>query len=526
MEVPVWQAALAATKAAFEADLQARGFTHGKDGWWTGPVPAAISQTSSVNKPHRVLLPSDFPFSPPFVATTDPPARLTWHLSPDGVLCLFRASDDPGRPWETIDGLFDRVLAWYRNNLANWPDDPGDPDLERYFGGGSSDADFLVTFDREEHAVGTLGVERRGENWHHLHPEASNRKGRRRTSSLWGFGADLGVLDEPVWDWSTIRRRLSDSDDHALCELAGSRSGLLLLHYARAGSEGRRDAAIVLYVKRLPPTKAMHQGRVTVPAAPSTEPPMLTAVETADVSRHALTFRSGPDAERNGSRRVAIVGCGAVGSFTAELLARSSIGHLDLVDPQRLRPGNCVRHLADKRHVSKYKVTAVRDVLVATGLIAQDHVRVFNQRLDPELAFELLTTVDLVIDAAASASVTGLLRHLADQIGNVTFLKVALHREGAIVRVDRYGHGTPPDDQRPEHISAREGGVTTYREAGCGDPVSSTPPDAVVTAASVACRWAIDQMHSWRQQRLPASHVEVLTPQADEPYREVGAASR
>jgi molybdopterin/thiamine biosynthesis adenylyltransferase len=526
VEVPFWKDRLEGTRVAFESELRGSGFERDdgeEDRPWIGPIPVPISETYTVGKRHKVLLPEDFPFSAPLVATTSPPTKLTWHLNPGGTLCLFRSSDDPGRPWETVDGLFDRVTSWYRNRRAGWPHDPGDPDLERYF---ESKLDFLVTYDSSEHATGPLGVIERAEDWYQLEPGRDNRKSRRRGHSPWGFGADLGVLDDPIWNWPTLRKVLPGDQLDAFDSSVRSGPGLLLLHYGRSGTEGIRRAAMVLWVKPAATTKAKNVGRVTIPPQVSEVDPTLRALETADVSSEALRYRSGPNAVMLHERCVAIVGCGAIGSFIADLLARSGVGRLHLVDPQRLRPGNCVRHLADQSQVPKFKVDAVKHLLVGRGLIKQGNVTTAKERLRPEMAFEMLTSADLVIDAAADASATGVLRHIADQIGNVTFLKVALHRDGEVLRIDRYGQGTPSDSDRPEFVPAVDTARRSYREAGCGDPVSPTPPDAVTLAAATACRWAIDQMRPRRRRQLPDSYVQVLIPQPDDGYDIVGSAGR
>jgi molybdopterin/thiamine biosynthesis adenylyltransferase len=519
--VPFWRNRLAGTAAAFEAELENRGFTKHADGWMHGTVPIATPGGGTVEESVRIALTDSFPFTAPRVALPTAPEVLTWHLSPEGVLCLFRASDDPGRPWETVDGLFGRIAEWFDENSKGWPDDPGDPDLQRYFGLG---IEYLVTYDGAERAVGALTVEfANSKEWIHLIPNNQNRRRRRRDSTMWSYGVDIGVLAEPIWDWSTLRQALPKEHRDEIESLAMSETGVLLVHYARDGSEGVRRAAIALFMRPPKVQKAKQRGRVTTPPRlPENAEPSITVLEIADDTPAARWYRAGPDVEAMRSKHVAIIGCGAVGSFTADLLARSGVGELTLVDPERLTPGNCVRHLADRRHVPNKKVHAIRDILVAGELITADKVTAIDGRATAAIAAELLMNTHLVIDATANAAVSGLLRDIADQIGKVNFLKVSLHRDGALVRIDRYGEGTRVDNNRPEFIDAAPTAGASYREGGCGDPISPTPPAAVLHAASTASRFGLDALRPANQQQLPDSQVEVLVAQPDQPWHVIG----
>jgi molybdopterin/thiamine biosynthesis adenylyltransferase len=225
-------------------------------------------------------------------------------------------------------------------------------------------------------------------------------------------------------------------------------------------------------------------------------------------------LRAGPDAARLAKAKVAIIGCGAVGSFLADMLARSGAGVLVLVDPERLMPGNCVRHLAEPEYVPQFKVDAVKAILAASELPAT--VVPYRDQLNPDLAFLLFTECDLIIDAAADGGATGLLEHLAQVTGSV-FVKAALHRDGGILRVDRLGPGTARE--RPAPIPSLSTGRPAVREGGCGDPVSPAPPSAVLAAASAACRMVADTLQPARSRCLPDSMVEILIPQPHPPYQ-------
>jgi|GEM_PF-284279 len=60
---------------------------------------------------------------------------------------------------------------------------------------------------------------------------------------------------------------------------------------------------------------------------------------------------------------VTIIGLGTGGSMTANLLARSGVGHMRLVDFDRLEVHNIARHVCDMRDIGRYKTRALRDLL-------------------------------------------------------------------------------------------------------------------------------------------------------------------
>jgi molybdopterin/thiamine biosynthesis adenylyltransferase len=64
---------------------------------------------------------------------------------------------------------------------------------------------------------------------------------------------------------------------------------------------------------------------------------------------------------------IAIVGCGALGSFIAEALARSGVRRLLLIDRDIVEYGNLARHSLDGRHVGDTKATALAHRLASAN---------------------------------------------------------------------------------------------------------------------------------------------------------------
>jgi molybdopterin/thiamine biosynthesis adenylyltransferase len=501
VEVPRWRDELAGTRTAYVRELEARGFGHDSGNAWTGPITVPSAAGDEVRR-YKLVLPDDFPFSWPTVFFARPPGAYDWHLQPPGQLCLWRREDTRDRPWETVEGLFSRIRQWHERARDGWPGDEGDLDLDRYF---AADPGYpLVTYGDLSQLTGKrLSREHKANGWTHLVPSRMTSR-QRRQATKWAFGADLGMLERPVWDWETTLAAMRP-DERAevekLTRLNGP--GLLLIRYERTSTSGPQEAAAAL----------------SVTPKPDTAPELLSALTVAQDTPAARILRAGPDAPRLALSSAAIIGCGAVGSFLAEMLAMSGLGSLVLVDPERLMPGNCIRHLAGPELVPQFKVEAIKSILASRQL--QIPVETHRDRLTPDLAFRLLTRCDIVIDSAADGGATGLLEHLAAVTGKI-FIKAALHRDGGVLRVDRLGPGTA--SERPAPIpDLGDGGA--LREAGCGDPISPTPPSAVIAAASAACRMSVDTLQASRRRRLPDCIVEILIPQPDHPYDRVGILS-
>jgi tRNA A37 threonylcarbamoyladenosine dehydratase len=107
----------------------------------------------------------------------------------------------------------------------------------------------------------------------------------------------------------------------------------------------------------------------------------------------------GDDAmERLFRAHVMVIGCGGVGSFAAETLARSGVGHLSLVDFDKVCVTNTNRQLqAMKGTIGKSKVRVLGERLQLINPQAQVHAieRFYNAESSDEL---LASAPDLIID--------------------------------------------------------------------------------------------------------------------------------
>lgn len=113
--------------------------------------------------------------------------------------------------------------------------------------------------------------------------------------------------------------------------------------------------------------------------------------------------------QRLASSRVIIFGIGGVGSWTAEALVRSGVGHITLVDADRVSPSNINRQAeASVQTVGQVKVEAMRRQLLSYN--PDLDIAIYNKEYNAETADEFdLSAYDFVIDAIDSLSAKALL---------------------------------------------------------------------------------------------------------------------
>ena len=108
--------------------------------------------------------------------------------------------------------------------------------------------------------------------------------------------------------------------------------------------------------------------------------------------------------------KVAIIGCGSIGGGVASLLAKSGVGSLFIVDPERLVWSNIGRHVLGGDSVGEYKAEAL-----ASGIRGQlPHVRSVEARHQAweelgEDDLAKLAAMDLVVSATGSWPAEGML---------------------------------------------------------------------------------------------------------------------
>ena len=106
--------------------------------------------------------------------------------------------------------------------------------------------------------------------------------------------------------------------------------------------------------------------------------------------------------EKLASARVAVFGVGGVGGYATEALARAGVGHIDLIDSDKVALSNINRQIiATHQTVGQYKTEAARDRIATIN--PDCTVKCFNLFFDAESKENFtFSNYDYVIDAIDS----------------------------------------------------------------------------------------------------------------------------
>lgn len=112
--------------------------------------------------------------------------------------------------------------------------------------------------------------------------------------------------------------------------------------------------------------------------------------------------------------RVAIIGIGALGSMTAQILARSGIGSITLFDPDRVELHNLHRQFLfteEDVKLRRYKATAAEEHLRAGNSAVE--LIAFTESLTPQNALKVLADIDVIIDGTDNFETRFLINEIA-----------------------------------------------------------------------------------------------------------------
>ena len=321
---------------------------------------------------------------------------------------------------------------------------------------------------------------------------------RQRKDKRLAWVADIGAVERPLRTWDDVATALGARSDEIVRLISFGVIDLLLLRYSR----GRTNSVLALKV---------HWSAAGI---------RVTACESADMSAATRSLRAGPAAPKLAEVKVAVVGCGAIGSFAADLLFRAGVRQLTLRDGERLRPGNVVRHLAGAEQVGQAKTLAVLNCLARVDANVDGVKCIPQPLLYLDEAIALVRGHHVVLDATANARASSLLATAIDMVGPGlchAVVSACVQRDGDVLRVDRL-----PLRGAERYLPALPllDDAAHPRERGCGNPVSPTPPGAVIAAAELAHRVVIDE--ATRACSLPATITEVRRAQPEPPYDQVG----
>lgn len=142
-------------------------------------------------------------------------------------------------------------------------------------------------------------------------------------------------------------------------------------------------------------------------------------VPSREVMREALNIRHGEELQNKiSAARVAVCGLGGLGSNIAIALARAGVGHLHLIDFDRVDLTNLNRQQYAVGQLGQYKTDALRETLSLVSPycdVTCDTVRVTEETLP-----DLLKTEDYICEAfdraeAKAMLVSGVLEHFPEK---------------------------------------------------------------------------------------------------------------
>lgn len=142
-------------------------------------------------------------------------------------------------------------------------------------------------------------------------------------------------------------------------------------------------------------------------------------IPSREVMREALNIRHGEDLQNKiSTARVAVCGLGGLGSNIAIALARAGVGHLHLIDFDRVDLTNLNRQQYAVGQLGQYKTDALRETLSLVSPycdVTCDTIQVTEENLP-----DLLKTEDYICEAfdraeAKAMLVSGVLEHFPEK---------------------------------------------------------------------------------------------------------------
>lgn len=471
----------------------------------------------------EIRLHPGFPFRKPSVRPIgDDPVRGSRHQEPgeEGYLCLWLDED-----WDSAtsaDELLHRVADWFRHYHRNdWPPSDTAPDLHLYFPSQDS-RPVMITGRDWPPETGDVG-------WFHVWDAGTSRSFAGRPVPV---GDRSRRLDDPVAQrygvdasqprghhglWLRLSRepnpfptlgRMLDEVDAARCTSPGTtRKDLARVAYSGKPSKtvtatialgylaaGGTEHWLFIRSQLVGLASKAHTGD-------GINQRIVEAYETVPSGPAALMRRVGPVAHALEDKHAVVFGVGAIGGHLSVLLAEDGVPKLTLVDADRMRSGNAVRHVAGLRYAGKLKLQAVRDVILDHAPYCD--VVVEPATWDPNDLRDIVRKADVVVDATANRSFGHLLNSICIP-HRVPLITIASYRRGAVgrVRLIRRGQdacleccegpGGYAETGAEDYVVIPSKDEGVFLEEGCGTPTVETSSTDLIGIVAAGARLARD----------------------------------
>ncbi|WP_082482900.1 ThiF family adenylyltransferase [Methylobacterium sp. Leaf123] len=380
-----------------------------------------------------------FPFSRPSVYLCDVTDRLP-HVEHAGKLCL-RNPAVPSDPVTAVASALGEARQLLRDIAAGREEDDFQEDFGLYWAqdaSASQRARVLLpgnrgtshgAWFRAENAIYVFAAASEARRWwRHRHGTDLTKVRRTATIELMSLPHPENYPSTADELWSLVEQR-SENGLAVLGEMLLQTPKSFPLVLTGAAPSGRRHAVVVFLTRRLDAKgrplsrRELEQGcgRGQASAGELCGQYTLTRLrcDALDAANSRLPY---VERKQLAEARVAIIGCGALGSGVARLLAKSGIGHLVLVDAETLGWENVRRHHLGANYVGCAKATGLAQA------IAQENPDIgsttpHNMSIQAILASNAtaLKDVDLVISCTADwAANAALDHHLSSQARGAT----------------------------------------------------------------------------------------------------------
>ena len=329
-----------------------------------------------------------------------------------------------------IEGLLETVARWLHESVTGWIGDTPDLDLDRYFTQVADEP--LVVYGDLDPVTNRFIQLRRQTTVTRVVGLGAIPKGTKglKRNRAFGYVASIGQPDTLPASWDDLKAMLPADDVQQIdTAVRQRRLSFLILRYERGGV----GAAVTL--------RAWESQSGTIE---------LAAVRSASEAPVTLALRAGYNAGDLSGSRVVVVGAGAIGSFLCDLLARSGVETITVYDPDLVRPGNLIRHVAGVETIGLSKPEAVKRVIESRPFNSSTVFAIADVAPGPKRVMSLFTDSDLVIDASAAGGTTDMLARAATAGGHHP-LTVCLQEDGRVVRVD-----VPPACPHPRCVTGPE----------------------------------------------------------------------
>lgn len=217
------------------------------------------------------------------------------------------------------------------------------------------------------------------------------------------------------------------------------------------------------------------------------------------------------------SHSALIVGCGSIGSAAANALAAYGVGHLELVDPDRLLWHNLIRHTLGPEHVGRYKVDGLKSQLGQRWPAITVTPHPLDVVDDAHRIRPIVKDIDIVVCAADGIAPRRVVSHLSRRARKTAILACVLDhgRIGEIIRLrpsPRFGCllCLRANLAQQGAMDAEADQELDYGTGQVHQPMTATPPDLHLVgtlAAKTAVATLLETHHGDDTQGLPGEHA-------------------